>query len=361
MDYIKKTLRWKSIIFALMMALVLTIIIIVSIGPVKIPLPDVFNILLNALLNEIYLLLGKMPLINGLIAPPQILVNPTHESIILHIRLPRILLAVLVGAALAAAGTMMQGLFKNPMADPFIIGISSGAAAAVSATIVLGIVIFGRYTIPIMAFLGATTAAFVVYNIARVGEKVPVETLLLSGIAVGAFLSAITSFMIFLAGEDLHHIIFWMMGGFWAANWEQVKLISPLICIGIVIIYFFAKDLNVMLLGEEPAQHLGISVESFKKIMLIFASLITAAAVSFSGLIGFVGLIIPHIVRILTGPDHRILLPASALVGAIFLAWADTLARTIMAPAELPVGIITALFGAPFFVYLLRTRKRTMF
>ncbi len=151
------------------------------------------------------------------------------------------------------------------------------------------------------------------------------------------------------------------MGGFWAANWEQVKLISPLICIGIVIIYFFAKDLNVMLLGEEPAQHLGISVESFKKIMLIFASLITAAAVSFSGLIGFVGLIIPHIVRILTGPDHRILLPASALVGAIFLAWADTLARTIMAPAELPVGIITALFGAPFFVYLLRTRKRTMF
>lgn len=297
-------------------------------------------------------------MVDGLVTPSW---SIAEETIVYQIRLPRILLGASVGAALAIAGATMQGLFKNPMADPFIIGISSGAALGASLAIVLGADAFGIYAIPLMAFLGATTAAFVVYNIARVGGKVPVETLLLAGIAVGAFLSAATSFMMYISGERLHQIILWMMGGLWVSNWAQVQMALPLICAGMLALYLFAKDLNVMLLGEEPAQHLGIGVESLKKIVLVCASLVTAVAVSVSGLIGFVGLIIPHMVRILTGPDHRILLPASALVGSIFLVWADTLARTIITPTELPVGIITALFGAPFFVYLLRTRKRSMF
>ncbi len=346
-NHLEKILRWKLIIACLLLILALSIVLTVAIGPVPIHPSIVLN-----------MFIGEMPIINDLVVPSW---STAEETIIFQIRLPRIILGMLVGAALAIAGATMQGLFKNPMADPFIIGISSGAALGATLAIVLGAYIFGIYTIPLMAFLGATTAAFVVYNIARVGGKVPVETLLLAGIAVGSFLSAITSFMMYISGEHLHQIVFWMMGGLWVSDWAQVRMALPLICVGMMILYFFAKDLNVMLLGEEPAQHLGIGVESLKKIMLICASLVTAVAVSVSGLIGFVGLIIPHMVRILTGPDHRILLPASALVGGIFLIWADTLARTIITPTELPVGIITALFGAPFFVYLLRTRKRPMF
>lgn len=335
-----KTFKWGLITFSLVLILILSIIISTTVGSVDIPLKDVLMTLTNFNASGI---------------------GSIDEMIILQIRLPRIILAVLVGSALAVAGVVMQGLFKNPMADPYIIGISSGAALGASSTIVLGITVFGLYTISSMAFLGAIISSFVVYNIARVGGKVPVGTLLLSGIALASFLSAITALMTYLAGEKLHQIIFWLMGGLWNANWNQVMIAFPVICFGIIAVYIFARDLNIMLLGEEPAQHLGIEVESLKRIMLIIASLITGVAVSVSGIIGFVGLIIPHIVRILVGPDHRILIPASTLTGAIFLVWADTLARTIIAPTEIPVGIITALFGAPFFIYLLRRKKREMF
>jgi len=245
------------------------------------------------------------------------------------------------------------------MADPFIIGISAGAAFGASAAIFFGIRL-GIYGIPILAFLGGVGAAFLVYKIARKDGTVPVETLLLSGIAVAAFLSALTSLLMYLAGEDLYQIVFWLMGGLWARNWDHVMIATLPIILGIMGIYVFSRDLNAMVLGEETAMHLGIEVESVKKILLFLASMITGIAVSVSGIIGFVGLIIPHIVRILVGPDHRILLPSSALIGGIFLIWADSLARTMISPTELPVGIITALFGAPFFIYLLISRKNTI-
>lgn len=329
------------------MSLGLTIILATTLGAAHISPFTVFKILL-----------AKLPLIKNLITPSWTIGEAT---IILQIRLPRIILGALVGAALSIAGTTMQGLFKNPMADPYIVGISSGAALGAISTIVFGLTIFGMYTIPLMAFIGAAAAIFLVYNIASVRGKLPVSTLLLAGIAVTLFLSAIISLMMYISGEKLHGIVFWLMGGLWGRNWNHVMMAFPFIFLGAIIIYIFARDLNVMLLGEEPAQHLGIEVETLKKIIILSTSLITAAAVSVSGIIGFVGLIIPHAMRILVGPDHRILLPSSALVGGIFLIWADTLARTIISPIELPVGIITALFGAPFFIYLLRTRKRAMF
>jgi len=346
-NYLKKILHWKLIITYLTVSLGLTVILATTLGAAHISPFTVLKILL-----------AKLPLIKNLIIPSW---STAEATIILQIRLPRIILGMLVGAALGIAGTTMQALFKNPMADPYVIGISSGAALGAVFAIVFGLNILGMYTIPLMAFLCATATIFLVYNTASVRGKLPVNTLLLAGIAVTLFLSAIISLMMYTSGEKLHGITFWLMGGLWGRNWNHVMMAFPFIFPGAIIIYIFARDLNVMLLGEEPAQHLGIEVETLKKIIILSTSLITAAAVSVSGIIGFVGLIIPHAMRILVGPDHRILLPGSALVGGIFLVWADTLARTIISPVEVPVGIITALFGAPFFIYLLRKRKKTMF
>jgi len=345
-NYIEKILQWRLIVAYLTAILGLTIVLAMTLGPAQIPPLVILKILIS-----------RLPLANGLVAPSW---TVAEEIIVLQIRLPRIILGVLVGAALSVAGVTMQGLFKNPMADPYIIGISSGAALGATVAIVW-LAHVSMYIIPLMAFIFAVGAIFLVYNIARVGGRLPVGTLLLAGIAVSLFLSAITSFMMYLSGEKLHGIVFWLMGGLWTSSWDHVWMVLPWICVGMLVIYVFARDMNVMLLGEEPAQHLGVEVEALKKIMMVSTSLIAAVAVSVSGIIGFVGLIIPHAVRILVGPDHRILLPSSALVGGIFLVWADTLARTIIAPTEMPVGIITALFGAPFFIYLLRKRKRVMF
>ena len=277
-----------------------------------------------------------------------------YETIIIGVRLPRVLLAAFVGAALSTAGCAMQGLLKNPMADPYIIGMSSGAALGASIGFVL------MLPVQLMSFMMAVLAIFVVYNISKVGGKVPVDTLLLSGIAIGSLLSAITSMIIFLA-QSPHKIIFWIMGGLWNASWEELRITSLMIILGILVLYRYAWKLNVMLLGEEEAHHLGVDIEHVKRYVLVFSALITAAAVSVSGIIGFVGLIIPHIMRILVGPDHRILFPASTLMGAIFLVLCDTFSRTIMAPSELPVGVVTAMFGAPFFIYLLRKRRDSLY
>jgi iron complex transport system permease protein len=347
MNYLEKILQWRLIVIYLIVVLAMTIVLTATFGPANI-----------SPLVVLKMLASRLPLVNSLIVPSW---STAEDTIIFHIRLPRIILGAFVGAALGVAGATMQALFKNPMADPYIIGISSGAALGATFAIVFGLGTLGLYTIPLMAFIGATAAIFLVYNIASIGGKLPVGTLLLAGIAVSLFLSAITSFMMYTSGEKLHGIVFWLMGGLWGRSWEHVWMAVPWICLGSAIIYIFARDMNVMLLGEEPAQHLGIEVETLKKIMMVSASLIAAAAVAVSGIIGFVGLIIPHMVRILVGPDHRILLPASALVGGIFLVWTDTLARTVVSPTEIPVGIITALFGGPFFIYLLRKRKKSMF
>lgn len=341
--YAKKRLRHTLILLSLTAALVLTAGVGISMSPVGIPPITAARIVLN-----------KIPLLGAFFSEDCL---PTYEAIVLGVRLPRLFAGMLVGSALAVAGCAMQGMFRNPMASPYILGVSSGAAFGAALAIVLGIS-FGGYAVPAGAFVFATVAVFIVYSVSRVRGKVLTETLLLAGIAVGAFFSALVSFMNYIAGERLPAIVFWIMGGLWASSWDKVIVASPLVIVGIAAMLPLSRDLNLMLVGEGEAVDLGVNVEKTKRLILVLSALITAAAVCVSGVIGFVGLIIPHTMRIIVGPDHRILLPSSCLVGAIFLVWTDTLARAIIWPAELPVGVITALFGAPFFLYLLRRRKR---
>ncbi len=273
------------------------------------------------------------------------------QKLLLDVRLPRILGAILVGAGLAAAGCAMQGLFRNPMADPYLLGTSSGGSFGAAFSIVF----LGGFLQPAFAFFGAIGSTILVYFAAKRSRRVDFETLLLTGIAVSLLLSAMLSFMIYISGSSLKQIMFFTMGGLWNVYWDDI-LLGLLIVVGAVILFIFSRDMNVLSLGEEEAVHLGVNTEVTKRILLLVSAFITAIVVSIAGCIGFVGLIIPHIIRLLTGPDHRVLLPASMIAGAILLVLADTVARTL--PTELPVGIITAFLGAPFFIYLLRRRTR---
>jgi iron complex transport system permease protein len=277
--------------------------------------------------------------------------------IILSVRLPRILLAGLVGAALAVAGCSFQALLRNPLADPYILGVSSGSALGAVSAILAGLST-ASFGMPLASFSGAIVTVMLVFHVGRVGRGLHTNTLLLAGVIISAFFSAIIMFLISVAqNEDLSKIVFWLMGDFSFANYRFILIILPYVLGGIGVLYSYARGFNLMVMGEETAIQLGIDVERLKKVAYVFASLITAAAVSVCGLIGFVGLIIPHAVRMLFGPDHRLLIPASALVGASFLICSDTIARTIAAPTELPVGAVTATFGAPFFIYLLKRRR----
>jgi iron complex transport system permease protein len=280
-------------------------------------------------------------------------VPTASETIVRQVRLPRIALAAVVGFALAAAGTVMQGFFRNPMADPSIVGVSSGAAVGAVATIALPLAVpFGLQT---AAFVGALAAAFGVYVIASEGGRTPVATLLLAGVAVQTLLGAVVSYMLLQSGESLRQAVYWLMGNLRNSTWAEVEVTLPLALLAFLVLSAYTRDMNVLLLGEVDAQTLGIEVERTKRLLLAVASVITAAAVAVAGVIGFVGLIVPHAMRLLVGPDHRILLPTSALAGASFLVATDTLARA--GPAEVPVGIVTAALGAPFFLYLLRSRE----
>ncbi|MBN2734080.1 MAG: iron chelate uptake ABC transporter family permease subunit [Methanomicrobiaceae archaeon] len=284
--------------------------------------------------------------------------TPGEEVIVMDIRLPRIVLGALIGTSLAISGVALQSLFRNPMADPYILGISNGAALGATIVFVYGSAwAFSFYTLPAMAFIFGLSTIFLVYRVAKVGNQIPVNTLLLSGIAIAALFSAVNSFIMFTGGQNLQQIMFWTMGGLSGRGWDYVWIMLPFTIAGVIIMLSLTRQLNAMMFGEESAQYLGIEVEKLKKILLITTALITSAAVSVSGIIGFVGLIIPHIVRLVTGPDHRILIPASIFAGAMFIVIADMFARIIIAPAELPLGVITALCGAPFFLYLLRSKR----
>jgi iron complex transport system permease protein len=256
---------------------------------------------------------------------------------------------------------MYQGLFRNPMADPYIIGVSSGASVAAALAIVTGLFsgFLGFSGLMVAAFLGALLVSLLVFAIARSKTRyVSVLKLILSGIAVGALCSAATSFLMLIGREEMHQIVFWIMGSLTTAQWNQVVVIAPVILAGSAVLFFLTKDLNLLSMSEQRAQQLGVNTERLKNMTIILSSLIVAAAVSVSGIIGFIGLVIPHIMRILVGPDNRVLFPVSALVGGIVLLIADTLARTVMVPREIPVGILTALLGGPFFIYLLTTEQR---
>jgi len=283
----------------------------------------------------------------------------SYERILLGVRVPRVLMAAVVGGSLSVAGVSFQALLQNPMADPYIIGVSAGAALGATVGII-GLGSLGFKLVPPLAFLGALGAMTTVYMLAKRGPRVPVVPLLLSGVAVSAFLSAVVSLLMVTHRERLDRVVFWLMGGLTGASWERLLSILPYTVVGFCIMYYFSRDLNALLFGEEQAAHLGVEVERVKAILLFTSTLVTAAAVSVTGLIGFVGLIVPHLMRLLTSPDHRILLPAAALGGASLLVVSDMLSRTLLSPAEIPVGILTAMMGGPFFLYLLYRRKGGM-
>lgn len=316
------------------------------------------NIAFTETLNVI---LSKIQFLNNFASVSEIPKN--HTLIILKIRLPRIFLSALIGMGLSIVGASFQAIFKNPMADPYILGISSGAAlgAALGFVFKLENSFLGSASITITAFIGSILTTILVYNIAKVKNKIPTNTLLLAGISVSFLLSSLISVIMVFNRNEVEKIVFWTMGSVSAANYNEILLLLPFLCIGIFIIIALSKDLNIILTGDDTARSLGIEVDNVKRIVLIVSSMIVAACVSVSGIIGFVGLIIPHAVRILLGPDNKILIPFSLVFGAAFMVISDTLARTIASPAEIPVGAITALFGAPYFIYLLiKSKKKVM-
>lgn len=355
-----RTLKWRSRLLSiggLLLFLPIAIFIGLSVGSADYSFTNVWRVVLSELpfieltgnmeSNE----LGRM------------------QNALLEVRLPRVILGGLVGSALALAGATYQGLFRNPLADPYLIGVSQGALLGAVIGFVFsfgdqGFLHFGP--VPILAFIGAIAAVFAVYFIARTGKSLPVTTLILAGVALGAALMAITQYLIIESDDDdlASKVMLWVFGHI-EDEWIQVWTILPFVIIGTIVIWLYARPLNVMQLDEEQAEQLGINVERVKIILLIASTLITAAAVAFCGTIGFVGIIIPHTVRLIWGPDHRFLLPLSTLVGAIFLILADTLIRYIKilsgSSEDIPIGVITAAIGAPFFIYLLRTRKRGTF
>jgi iron complex transport system permease protein len=282
--------------------------------------------------------------------------------IIWNIRFPRIIVSLFIGGMLSIAGVTYQGILKNPMADPFVLGISSGAALGATIGIIskISFNIFGLNFISIMAFAGALLVIFIVYNIARIKNEIPVTTLLLSGIAMSQFLTAILSTIMMLNDRDLNKIFFWTMGSLSGKGWESIMNILPYAGLGMIILMYYAKDMDILLLGDESAKNLGVEADRVKKIILVTASVITAASVSVSGIIGFVGLIVPHIVRMFIGPKHIKLLPLSFVTGGGLMVVCDTIARSIIAQ-EIPVGIITAILGGPFFIYILKKKKAEVF
>ena len=373
--------RRRATAWSAVLAGVLTTVVVVSagIGPVRIPPVEVAKIVLNAAVVPAGVEVasaGAGPLaLPGIDltyrSPFAFPVDDVHERIVVLVRLPRILLAALVGFALAAAGTVMQGFFRNPMADPSIIGVSSGAAVGAVAFIVFPAALSATLTVPVLggvdvglsygtgvslfAFVGALIAAFGVYAIATRHGRTPVATLLLAGVAVQTFLGAVISYLQLQAGESLRRIVAWLMGHLSGAAWSEVAVTAVVVPPLFLLLLVYARDLNVLLLGEEEAHGLGINVERTKRVLLAASALITAAGVAFAGVIGFVGLIVPHILRLAVGPDHRVLLPTAAFSGGAFLVAADTVARA--GATELPVGIVTAAVGAPFFIYLLMNRE----
>ncbi len=292
--------------------------------------------------------------------------NIQQEATLIDIRLPRIALGLLVGAALGTSGAAMQGLFRNPLADPSLIGISSGAALAATAVVIIGDVaafslppFFQLFAFPLAAFLGAILTTIIIYKLATIAGQTAVVTLLLAGIAINALAQAFSGFLTFYATDtQIRSLTFWKLGSLGGGSWSSVLVIVPFIVIPIVLFLRLARPLNALLLGESEAGHLGFDIEKVKKLTVVLVALSVGASVAFTGLITFVGLIVPHLLRILIGADHRYLLPGSALLGACLLLIADLIARTLVAPAEMPIGVLTAITGAPFFLWLLlRDRK----
>ena len=324
--------------------MLVTFIVAASLGPVGIDPRDTAAIVAHHL---------------GLISLPAG-VSQAHDIIIWQVRIPRVLTAGLVGATLAASGASYQAVFRNPLADPYLIGVASGAALGATTAIVspLPLDFYSFGYVALFAFVGAMLAVGLTYELARVGRTVPPTTHILAGVAVSAAASAGTSLMMMLNESKLFVVFSWLYGDFTASSWTKFEEIAPWVAVALAILVLLGRRMNALQLGDDEARSLGLRVERLKAATIIIASLATAVCVAISGLIGFVGLIVPHACRMLFGPDHRLLLPMSLIFGAIFLVLADLGARTIIAPQELPVGILTAAVGAPFFLFLLRRQRK---
>ncbi len=331
--------------------LVVVSLLSIGIGAVPIPLGQVVAVLLA----QVGLDLAAL--------------EPQYEAVIMAIRLPRTLLGILVGAALAAAGATMQGLFRNPLADPGLIGVSAGAALAAVAVIVLGSTSLaflttwlGAFTLPVAAFAGSLITTVVVYRLATEAGRTVVTTMLLAGIAINALVGAGIGLFTFLADDQqLRTLTFWNLGSLSGVTWPTLGAAALFIILPLLFIPYLARGLNAFVLGESEAGHLGFNTDRIKRQVVVCVALAVGAAVAVSGVIGFIGLVVPHLVRLIMGPDHRYLLPGSMLLGASLLLGADLLSRTLVAPAELPIGIITALIGGPFFLWLLLSQRRTSY
>jgi iron complex transport system permease protein len=328
----------------LVAALLLSLTVAVMIGPVSIRPDIVWKVTLDMI-------------VPGWLSPAW---QPFEASIIRDVRLPRVLLAATAGAGLAVVGATLQALLRNPLADPYLLGSSAGAALGAVTVLLFGASALGGLSVSVAAFAGALAAIAIVYVLAWQDGRFPTARLVLSGVAVAYLFSSVTNLLIFRApsGEQARTALFWMLGGLGSARWESLGLPAAVVVASTLGLITFARSLNALSLGEEAAATLGIDSDRFRRLGFVVASLSTGVLVAVTGGIGFVGLMVPHLVRLVVGADHRSLLPATALTGAIFLVWADVLARTIVAPEELPIGIVTAFAGAPFFLWLMRSRRR---
>lgn len=341
-NWLMKNNRFRPYLINLGLLLI-ALVLAIAAGPVFIPPGTLMRILANELPGVT--LSANWP--------------DTFATIIIQVRLPHAALVLITGAALGGSGAAYQGLFRNPLADPYLIGVATGAGlgAVLAMTIQWPESLFGLYTIPMAAFVGATLTLLIVYSLARVGNTLPTTTLILAGVAVSAFATSLTSLLMLRSHEELRRALGWLMGGTIMGGWEPVLAVLPYIAIGLSVLIASGHALNVLQFGEEQAQQLGLPAERVKALLILAASLTTAAAVAFSGIIGFIGLIVPHVARMLWGHDYRQLLPLSVLGGATALLLADLVARTLLAPQVMPVGIVTALVGAPFFIWVLRRAR----
>lgn len=341
--------KQKIVVSSILMCFVLFVSILVSatIGSAQLSIGD-----------SLRLILSRIPLLQNLVSIEHI--NASYETIIWNIRIPRILLAGLSGASLSIAGVCFQGLFRNPLADPQMIGVSSGAALGATIAVLSGasLSFIGLGGIGVFAFVGAILTVLLVYGISCTGNRALPIHIILTGTAVSSMLTAVISLLMSIKREEIEKIYMWTLGSFSSATMTKVGFLALFFLVGSLVIYYFAKDIDLILIGDETAFSLGVDAVKVKKILMVTASILVAACVSVCGTIGFVGLIIPHIVRLICGPKHKTLIPLVALTGATFLIWCDTIARTIRAPGELPVGVITALCGAPYFIFLLNRSKK---
>ncbi|NHN29269.1 FecCD family ABC transporter permease [Paenibacillus agricola] len=326
--------------------ILLSITISLSIGTVQLPLLQVWGIIAH-----------HLPWIGDSIP---VRWEASSEQIIWRVRFPRVVLGLLVGASLGIAGAAFQGVLRNPLADPYTLGVSSGAAVGASFLILFGLQFswLGAWTVPAVAFATGVASLITVLLLSRIDGKLQMETVILSGVVMHAFLGAFVALMVSMSKQVVNEIIFWLMGSLTLRGWSYSLILLPYLVVGALVLFMFGRAMNLFSLGEAQASHMGVNVERTKLTVLIAATLVTAAAVSVSGVIAFVGLIVPHLLRMVVGPDYRLLLPLSLLGGALYVLWADTLGRVLWSPMEIPLGVVTAFLGAPFFVYLMRKSKR---